>query len=433
LTRSFWGKIDVLARRHKGLIAVGDQGVLSATNFATVVIIGRVSGNAELGVYLLAWTLIAMTTDISAALTTTPYTVFNPRLRRQRRSQYLGSMLAHQLLLSMVFALIMAVGSVLGSSRGWLSASVSGVVTTTAGVIAFINLREFFRRVSFANLRLSSALALDVTACLGQVGGILVLVHIGGLTASSTITLLGISSALAAGGWLAVHRGTILCHTREFVRDFKRNWGFTRWVLASCILAGFARYLYPWALTAFHGTSVTGTWAACLGIVALGNPVFMGIGNYVGPKISNIYAISGIGPMQRYVYRSSLAFALLALPLVLVLAVWGDRIVTALYGTGFAGNGVLILLLALNLLITTPIFPVMCGLITLEYTKTDLLINLVGVVLFFTIGIAAVKSYAALGAAVALFIASVVTAAIRIVVFAHQRRRRPALAVCLPN
>lgn len=424
VSRSVSATAAALGQGHRGLIALCDQGVVSATNFATGVIIGRVCGKAELGVYMLAWTLITLTTDISATLTTTPYTVFSPQLRRRRRSQYLGSILGHQLLLSMMFALIMAAGGFLGSWRGWVSNSVAGVITTTAGVIAFINLREFVRRVSFANLRMNWALAVDVTACLAQVGGMLVLLHFSRLTASRTITLLGMSCALAAGAWLAVHRGAILCHTRIYAQDLKRNWQFTKWVLASCILSVFARYLYPWVLTAFHGTAVTGVWAACLGIVALGNPVLMGLGNYIGPKISNVYAISGLATMRRYVYRSSLVFALMLLPVVVVLAGWGDRIVRGLYGDAYAGNGGVILVLALNLLITALTYPFFCGLFTLECTKADLLINLVAITLLFTVGVAAVKSYAALGTATTLFVTTVLTTVIRIGVFAREIRRR---------
>jgi O-antigen/teichoic acid export membrane protein len=427
LTRSMSGKAAVLARRHRGLIALCDQGVVSATNFATGVIIGRVCGKAELGVYMLAWTLITLTTEISATLTTTPYIVFSPQLRRRRRSQYLASILGYQLLLSMLFAMIMAAGGFLGSWRGWVSHSVAGVVTTTAGVITFINLREFVRRVSFANLRMNWALAIDVTVCLAQLGGMLLLLHFSGLTASRTIALLGMSCAVAAGAWLAVHPGAFLCHTRTFAREFKRTWQFTKWVLASCILSVVARYLYPWVLTAFHGTSVTGIWAACLGIVALGNPVLMGVGNYVGPKIANVYAISGIATMNRYVYRASLLFALMLLPVVLLLAGWGDRIVTGLYGGAYAGNGGVILLLALNLLITAFAYPFFCGLFTLERTKADLLINLVAVTLLFTIGIATVKSYAALGTAATVLVTTVVTTAIRLGVFGHEVRRRSAM------
>ena len=292
------GKAAALASRNPSLVALADQGVVSATNFATGVIIGRVCGKAELGVYALAWTLISLTTEISSVLTTAPYTVFSPRLDQYQRSRYLGSVLVHQLFLSLLFALTMVAGVVLGSWRGWLPNSVSSAVTTTAGVIVFIGVREFVRRVSFAELKVGLALLIDVIACIVQAGGLLLLLHFDVLNASRTYALLGISSALVAGGWLTLHWGAIRPGARLYGRDLKRNWRFAKWVLGSCILSQFARYLYPWVLAAFHGTSVTGLWAACSAIVALGNPVALGLGNHVLPNISNVYASSGTVAMQ---------------------------------------------------------------------------------------------------------------------------------------
>ena len=396
----------VLAGRHRGLLALCDQGVVSVTNFATAVIIGRVCGKGELGVYTLAWTLMTLATEISAILTTTPYTVFSPQLDRSHRRRYLGSILVHQVLLSMMFALTMAAGALLGSWRGWLSDSLSSVVMTTAGVIVFICLREFVRRVSFAELRIGWALLVDVTACLAQAGGVLLLLQLGALTASRTFILLGISSAVAAGGWLALNRRALRPDTRLYARDLKRNWRFAKWVLGSGILSQFARYLYPWLLAAFHGTSVTGTWAACSTIVALGNPVLLGLGNYILPKISNVYAASGIAAMKRYVHRSSLLFTVLLLPVVFVLAGFGERIVTGIYGNAYAGTAGVVVLLASNMLINALANPYSQGLFSLECAKADTLVNIVTVTLLFTMGIAAVKSYAAFGAAAALLVSS---------------------------
>ena len=396
--QSLLGKSAEIAGRYRGFFALCDQGVVSITNFATAVIIGRVCGKAELGVYTLAWTLMTLTTEISAVLTTTPYMVFGPRLGRSRRRRYLGSILVHQLLFAAMFSVMMAAGAILGLRYGWLSHSVSSVVTITAGAIVFISLREFVRRVSFAELSVGRALLVDVTACLIQAAGVLLLVYFGALTASRTYMLLGIASAVAAGGWLTTRRGVFRLDTRFYAQDFKRNWRFAKWVLVSCILSVLARYLYPWMLAAFHGTSVTGVWAACFAIVAMGNPALLGLGNYVGPKISNVYAISGIAAMQRYVYRSSMMFTVLVLPVVLVLAGYGERIVTAVYGNAYAGSAGIILLLAEHAGCSSRV-PLLLRDSTLwSVQKPIWLINVyAAVALLFTIGIPAVKCYAAIG------------------------------------
>ena len=98
--------------------------------------------------------------------------------------------------------------------------------------------------------------------------------------------------------------------------------------------------------------------------------------------------------------------------------------VTGVYGKAYAGSAVVVFLLALNMLISSLMYPYSQGLFSLERAKADTLVNVVTVALLFTVGIAAVKSYAALGAAAALLVSSGIAALIRIGVFAREVRHR---------
>jgi O-antigen/teichoic acid export membrane protein len=417
-------KAAALADRSPKFFALCDQGVVSVTNFAIGVIIGRVCGKAELGIYALAWTLMTLATAFSATLTTTPYAVFSPQMDRDQRNLYLGSILVHQLVVSTLFALVVAALAALGSWMGWVSHSLSSVIIITACVTVFVGLQEFVRRVSFAELKVGLALLIDSIACIIQAGGLFLLFHFRMLTVSRTYILFGISSGFVAIGWLALHWKVVRLDVQLCAQDVGRNWRFAKWVLGSTLLWTVAMYLYPWLLAAFHGISVTGLWAACSTIVAVGNPVSMGLSNYIGPQIHNVYAASGAAALRRSVYRSSLLFALVNLPIVLVLAGGGERIVTGVYGKAYAGSESVVILLALNLVITALMFPYARGLFSLDCARVDMYINVVGVVLMFTVGIAAVKLYAAPGAATALLASSAVTAVIRIGVFAREVRHR---------
>src|SRR6185503_7700057 len=112
---------------------------------------------------------------------------------------------------------------------------------------------------------------------------------------------------------------------------------------------------------------------------------------------------------------------------------YGERIVTGVYGNAYAGSAGVVLLLALNMLVVALAYPFYCGLYTLECSKADMLINLAAVTLLFTIGIPAVKSYAALGAAATLLVSSGVTTAVRIWVFIREIRRRSWKRLPLPT
>lgn len=412
-----------IRRYRSGIVALFDQGLVSLTNFLTALVIGRVCGKPELGVYTLAWTLLSLGTEISAALITTPYTVFSPHLSRFRRSRYLGSIFVHQTVLAILFALAIVAGAFLSPRLGWSSQNLTNVFTTTAGVAVFVCAKEFVRRVSFAVLKIRSVLFVDGLACAAQILGVLLLLRAGALNISGTLTVLGISSAVAVGIWLWLERKTFRFESLLYRQDLKRNWRFAKWSLASGALSSISKYIFPWMLAAFHGTSVTGSWAACSAIVAMCNPAVIGISNYALPQISSVYAGSGASAMQRTVNRFSLLFVLMLLPVVLVLGAYGERIITGLYGITYSGSASVLFLLGLNLLVNTLTNPFSQGLFCLDCVKADTLINVLCVTLLFTLGVVAVESYAAIGAATALLVSSAVTAAVRIGVFRRKTKQ----------
>jgi O-antigen/teichoic acid export membrane protein len=127
--------------------------------------------------------------------------------------------------------------------------------------------------------------------------------------------------------------------------------------------------------------------------------------------------------MRRYVYRSSLVLAALILPLVAVIGVWGERIMTTIYGNGFSHSGVIALLLTMNLLINALGSPYSRGLFALDRGTIDTLVNLGCVSLMFAIGIASVRAYSVLGAAIAMLVSGSITAVIRVGLFAREARR----------
>jgi O-antigen/teichoic acid export membrane protein len=147
------------------------------------------------------------------------------------------------------------------------------------------------------------------------------------------------------------------------------------------------------------------------------NPVVVGLNNYALPRISTVYAHSGRIAMRRKVNLFCALFAISLIPVVLALSAAGDRLVTRVFGPAFTGTSVILALLAWNMLVNSTINPYSQGLFTLNRAKEDTAINAVWVGLLFTAGVLAVRSYSAMGAAVALLASSVLTAAVRTVYF----------------
>lgn len=401
---------------HQGIISLADQAVASATNFATGIIIARACSKEELGLYMLGFSLIFLMTDFQTSLITTPYMVYAPRLKGKAHALYTGSTLIHQL----AFCLFTVFGVVCGAlvvGRGIGPKGLGPVLWALSLVIALIMLREHARRVSFARLRLKTAFLFDTSIAVGQIGGLLLLARFGLLSASRAFWLIGSVCGIAVLVWLWTDRECYHPQLSESRADLKKNWVFGKWVFASGLVWALAMNLYPWFLAYFHGTASTGVWAACLGVVSVGNPALLGIQNFVGPKIAHVYAESGTKALRRFVLKITAAIFFPVSLLCLVLIVWGGRIIALIYGRQYAGNNLVVAVLAVNVLVFAASFTFSRALMAIERADLDFLANSAALLVMVVLGFWLVRSFGILGAAIGFLAANFVTSAVRAGIF----------------
>ena len=420
-----WTKASLLQRAlalwsnttaRQGGLSLIDQGVVSATNFLTGVIIARACSKEELGLYMLGFSLILLVTDLQTSLIATPYMVYAPRLKGEAHASYTGSTLIHQMGLCLLIVLGL-IGGEIAVRHGVGPRGLGPVLYALIAMATFITLREYARRICFACLKVKRALLLDAGIAAGQIGGLLLLARFGLLSASRAYWLMGVVCGAAVLGWLWSERSFYRLRISESLVDLKRNWTLGKWVFASGLVWAISMNLYPWMLAAFHGTASAGIWAACLGAVALGNPAVLGIQNFLGPKIAHVHAKEGGRSLRTYVLRAS---GLVALPMLLfcvAMTFLGGSLVTLLYGHSYAGNGLVVAFLAINLAVSIISFSFSRALFAIERADVDFAVNFVALFIMVTLGLWLVRSSGAVGAAIGLLIANTAASGVRYIAF----------------
>jgi O-antigen/teichoic acid export membrane protein len=401
---------------HQIIVSLADQAVASGTSFVTGVIIARSCSKEEFGLYMLGFSLILLMTDFQTLLISTPYMVYAPRLKGRAHALYTGSTLIHQL----AFCLLTILALVCGASAVTIGVGPRGlgpVLWALVAVIGLIMLREFARRVCFARLKLMTAFVFDTFIAVGQIGGLLLLARFHLLSASRAYWVIGTACGIAVLWWLWSARGVYHPRMSESLADLKKNWVFGKWVFASGLVWAISMSLYPWFLAAFHGIASTAVWAACLGVVSVANPALLGIQNLVGPKISHVYAAEGPRALRRLVLKITAVIALPTSLLWLVMFFWGGRLIGLLYGRQYAGNNLVVSILALNLLVTAVAFSFSRALFAIERADVDFLVNFAALFIMLTLGFWLVRALGPLGAALGLLGANLVTSVVRAAAF----------------
>lgn len=397
---------------RRGVVALADQGVVSATNFLTGVIIGRSCIKEEFGLYMLGFSIVLFAMNLQTSLISTPYMIYSSRLTGREYARYTGSTLIHQLGLSALIIIILVIAGVV-LSLGVGHHGLVPVVWALVVVITVILLREFARRICFVNMRFKTALFLDSGVAVVQICGLLFLGYFGLLTATKAYWVIGLASGIGAVAWLIRMRKTFAVQLTWGISDFRRNWSSGKWLFASGFLYALSMNLYPWILAAFHGTASAGVWAACFGIVSIGNPLLVGVQNFLGPKIVHTYAQGRAKAFRQFVLKAGAVFSLVITPLFVALLFFGGSLVVIFYGDKYTGNGLVVSILALNLLISTFAFSFSRALFAMERVDVDFAVNFVFLFVLLTLGLYLIKAFGPLGIAFSLLIGNTAVCAFR--------------------
>ena len=330
---------DPFAR--KGSLALFDQALVSGTNFATSVIIGRLCSKEELGLYALALSILLIARGIQDQVVGTPYMVYCNHRSGKALSSYTGSILVHQLGLSL--AVMIGLLGIIGLNMAGIGpAKLTPTVWALLGAIPFLLLRDWIRQVNFAHLHMPVAILLDLTVCVLQLTSLLVLARLGLLAVTAVYLVMGLSSAIAVLGWFLLRRQPLHFIPSRIIADWWHNWSLAKWALGCLLLSSTVPYIAPWTLAAAHGVQATGVLAACTSLAGVAQMFLMGMSNYISPQTARAYATGGIVELRRVLFKAALLLGATIGSFCLLLLLAGGRLLVLVYGSKYAGYGVVV-------------------------------------------------------------------------------------------
>jgi O-antigen/teichoic acid export membrane protein len=329
--------------------SVIDQAIVSGASFATGVMIGRACSKEDLGVYSLALTVVLIVRAIQSDLVTAPYMVYCNRREGEELASYAGSTLLHQILLS----LLTVVGIAAAAAALTLAGDTTGlapVMVVMIGSVPLILLRCYIRDLTFAHFQWLNAVIFDTAIAVLQLGALGLLAYHGALTVGRAYAVMGGACAVACAAWLLADRPAMCLTLSRAWADWRHNWLFGRWAVASQLVGRAATLILPWLLAAIDGAAAVGLLAACTSLVNLTGTFVTGVSNYLTPKAARAYAEGGPDALLLVLRRTAALFAATVGPFCLLILLSGDLAVVLVFGQPYAGAGVVLLLLALSTL-----------------------------------------------------------------------------------
>ncbi len=407
LARSSWFKSGL----RNGL-ALFDQALVSGTRFATTILVGRICGPSELGIYSLAITFLILISCLQQALIGQPYTVYSNRLEGRQKAMLAGSVLIHYLLISIFGMVVLSLGSLV-VFMGVGPARLAPVLLVLAAVIPFSLLWELGRWFAFAHIKLAHAVALDFGVAVLQVGGLFIIGSQGWLTAATAYVMVGVGCGLVGLCWLFLTRKNFVINLRAVWLDWKKNWALGRWLAASQVMGVLNGQASVWMLALLVGSFATGLFVAGESIVLLSNPIILGIGNLLCGETAVAYARGGKAEVKRVTFRAAWLMLGSMVLLYLFLVFAADELIWLFYGEQYMEAGEFVAVLAICTFAWAVTAAVGKGLLAIERSDIVFRGTWVGLVVTVIFGLPMVSGAQTFGAAWALLIGSFACAAVQ--------------------
>ena len=311
---------------------VGDQALISATNFLGMVLAARVLSTAEFGTYALAYTGLWALNSVQASLVTQPHSVLASHQNVTDYRAYTSAIALLQI------ALTAGVGLPL------LAAGLAAMILGHGPILILIGLaavawqaQEFFRRLLYFEGRLPAVVAVDAISFGGQLAAIVGLIAVGQLTVASALLAAAVTSTLGALLGLALVRAS-LSH-RPMPGAISQNVAHGRWLLGAEIGSFICMSGYPFVLAAASGAESVAIYAAATLILNPLNVIWFAAGTALPIRLSRS-RVSGGDRAARGELRKVFT---VTMPVVgaycLGVAILGGPILSFLFGPAYADYG----------------------------------------------------------------------------------------------
>jgi O-antigen/teichoic acid export membrane protein len=402
-------RTGLLRRRpslEKAALSVFNQAVYSGTSFLTAVIVGRSLSQSDLGIYYLTLTIVLIMFGVQENAVSGPYTILAARRHGRELAEYTGSMWAHHFALT--FLGMLAIVAMIGV------ATARGSVDFTAGLWTLLIagppmlLRDGMRRLAFARLQLTTAIALDVTVSVLQLAGLALLWQLGLVSVAGVFGVMGAACAVACLGWLIFSPDPSRFVRSRFLGDWHHNWVFARWAVLSWLAVDTVPFVMPWIVDLAAGTAATGLYGACGTLVGVTNILVIGTGNFLRPKSAQSFASGGVPALRKVLVITGCLFAVVFGLFTVSMAVLGDWLAVLVYGESFRGAWTILTALAANVLVGSLGFVAANGLWAIGKPRASMFADALLMVATIVAAVLLVGSYGALGAALAALIGSIV-------------------------
>lgn len=372
--------------------ALADQGMQSATNFATMVLAARALDVQSFAHFSLAYLAVLFALSFHRTWVTQPMNVLGAQRPEELSARARALWRAH--------AMLVPAGAVLCVAVAMFAFRDLWLLLATVAYLALYFLQEMQRRYAYTLFRIRDAgLTSLVMGCV-QLAGMAALMFSGWSSGTNWMLalLLGQAGGLVTGLMLVGFPRNVLNGSEMgAVEVLSAQFSHSRWIIASQLVYWASSQAYPFMIAGVD-TAQAAAFNAGMSILNAANVVRMTLANYLPAHAGRVLAREGADALRNFARSALFRIAVTGALIWPVLLLLGTPLVELLYGSKFAGADKVLEWVALGM--WASMFSVVLNAVALalDTTRNVFISNAAGALFSCTVGAYLTLTYGLVGA-----------------------------------
>ncbi len=321
----------------KSYVSIGDQMVVSATNFFLNIFLARYLDIEVYGLFVVAYTVLLLVGAVQTSLVGYPVLVVGTRHDGGKLRSFLSNTLLMQLCYAVV-ATVVAGLVVLG-----LPALHDLKIFILFGFVFLLH--QYFRRPLYLLGRVVRVFVIDLVFASVLVGGFLYFLNAGLFDLQMSLWVLFAAALVSSvlGFLFILDQMTI--KVEGLLGTLSENWHFGKWLIAQTISSwgsGQVYYIFSGLLLDLSAPAIL---KVCATLLAPMHIIFQGLDNILTVAFARRLKQS-LSATKKFVLQMGLVVVSITLVYSLLVAIFSEKIIAVLYGETYTGLGYILWIFA---------------------------------------------------------------------------------------
>ncbi len=359
--KSIWGQ------HHIKMLIVTDQAIVSCSNFATGILISKILGLGDLGIYSFVWMILMITSSLQQAFINQPMVNEFITLPKEDTHNYVSKLFSIQTYTACMLSVLAIALTILLQKITFFDTLLPLIEILPFLIISYV-MNDFMRRIYILLNNMPKVIILDFIINWSQVTFLILNIHNKNLSIDTILKVFTLSYTLGV-----LVSGLDFFKFKFVFSDFshilKNHWKIAKWLLLTAIAQWFAGNFFIISSGDLIGTEAAGIVRVAQSIVGVLNVFFIALEYYVPSKAGLIYNSHGKSALLKYIFKVIWIGLLICSLFTGMVFLFSEQLLSVIYGNSYAKYGLIITAFSGFYIIVFTGFPLRFALRAMQDTK----------------------------------------------------------------